>query len=284
MVAGERRRGFPLYGWLGLAIIAAGESLLLAGNHWAGVYFTPLQWSGLILCLDGFLKWRRGYSPLSDQTGEFALLLLLSIGSWYIFEAYNLLLKNWTYIGLPDSCALRYLGYFWSFATITPGLLLMYAVLDELIPGGKSPPPLCRMKPRVFWLLVGIGAVCLVVPLLAPSTWMSPLVWIGFMLFMDPINSRLGERSIIAEFLSGHRRAFWLLFLAGLVCGLLWELWNYWAIGKWRYDVPYWGHLKLFEMPVLGFLGFLPFTIECYAIYIFLRRLLPGAGRRRIFR
>ena len=49
-----------------------------------------------------------------------------------------------------------------------------------------------------------------------------------------------------------------------------------WAISKWTYTVPYFGNVKIFEMPVLGFLGFPPFAIECWAIYIFCRSLLGG--------
>ena len=66
-----------------------------------------------------------------------------------------------------------------------------------------------------------------------------------------------------------------IMFLAGLVCGLLWEFWNFWATSKWHYNVPYLGHVKIFEMPILGFLGFMPFAVESYAIYIFVRRLIP---------
>jgi hypothetical protein len=40
--------------------------------------------------------------------------------------------------------------------------------------------------------------------------------------------------------------------------------------------VPYFGNVKIFEMPVLGFLGFPPFAIECWAIYIFVRSLVSG--------
>ncbi|MGZ5435395.1 MAG: hypothetical protein ACXW3F_04990, partial [Pyrinomonadaceae bacterium] len=68
------------------------------------------------------------------------------------------------------------------------------------------------------------------------------------------------------------------LLSAGLVCGFLWEFWNYWALSKWTYTVPYFGDIKIFEMPVLGYLGFPPFAIECWAMYIFVRSLLnPGA-------
>ena len=70
---------------------------------------------------------------------------------------------------------------------------------------------------------------------------------------------------------------------AGGACGLLWEFWNYWAATKWTYTVPYLGGVKLFEMPVLGFLGFPPFAVECWAMYVFCRSLLtprPRAGEK----
>jgi hypothetical protein len=44
--------------------------------------------------------------------------------------------------------------------------------------------------------------------------------------------------------------------------------------------VPFAGDLKLFEMPVLGFLGFVPFAFAAFALYHFLRALLPGPAPR----
>jgi hypothetical protein len=58
--------------------------------------------------------------------------------------------------------------------------------------------------------------------------------------------------------------------LAGLVCGLLWEFWNYWAAAKWTYNLPFLGsleHVRYFEMPVLGLLGFLPFGPSCWVMF-----------------
>jgi hypothetical protein len=48
----------------------------------------------------------------------------------------------------------------------------------------------------------------------------------------------------------------------------LWELFNFRARTKWIYTVPGFEELKLFEMPVLGFLGFPPFALECYEMYL----------------
>jgi uncharacterized membrane protein len=64
----------------------------------------------------------------------------------------------------------------------------------------------------------------------------------------------------------GTLRTFYLLLAAGAICGLLWEFWNYWALTKWIYTVPYVGWLKIFEMPLLGFFGFPPFAVACYVM------------------
>jgi len=180
-------------------------------------------------------------------------------------------------VGLPEARLPRYLGYAWSFATITPGILFTYEFLSTSWPdrpGGRQPISSCWFYPTVV-----AGLLCVSIPLLSPSPYMTPLVWIGFVLFLDPLNGRLGMRSIMAELFAGRPKSMGLLFLSGLICGFLWEFWNYWARAKWQYSVPYWGEVKLFEMPLLGYLGFLPFAVECFALYKFIRRILPIPDR-----
>lgn len=274
MAMSETGARLPVYAVFGLVSMLTFEALLFTGNTFIGRYFTPIQWTGLILFLDGVQKWRVGTSLIADHFGEFVILCAISIPSWTIFEWYNLALKNWTYISLPDNLWVRYSGYAWAFATISPGMFLIYQTLDRVLPG-EDPDTIPRLRDWVFYLFIAVGLVCLVAPIIWPSTHMTPLVWMGFAFFLDPINGRLGERSILTEFFTGHFRSMPIFFLAGLIAGLLWEFWNYWAISKWEYNVPYWGHIKLFEMPVLGFFGFMPFIIESYAIYRFVRRLIP---------
>jgi hypothetical protein len=44
--------------------------------------------------------------------------------------------------------------------------------------------------------------------------------------------------------------------------------------------VPILSDVKIFEMPILGFGGFPPFAVECFAMYVAIRRLLwRGASR-----
>ena len=276
----SKRGLLPVYGLVGAAIMIAGEILLFRDVSWVAQWFTPIMWTGYILLIDAIIRRRRGTSLLSDHPLEFLLLAVISIGSWTIFEGYNVLLKNWTYIGLPENLLVRYAGYAWSFATITPVMLLTYELLDTLLPG-KNPVASPRLPSGVFYSFVIFGAAGMVAPLIWPSTYMAPLVWVGLTFLLDPINGRFGERSFLSEFFTGRFRSMPIMFLAGLICGILWEFWNFWATTKWQYEVPYVGHLKIFEMPVLGFLGFLPFAVESYAIYVFIRRLIPVKRRVR---
>jgi len=54
--------------------------------------------------------------------------------------------------------------------------------------------------------------------------------------------------------------------MAALVCGLFWEMWNYKSLVHWEYAIPSVHAFKLFEMPVLGYAGYLPFGLECLAV------------------
>ena len=71
------------------------------------------------------------------------------------------------------------------------------------------------------------------------------------------------------------------LVVAGISCGFLWEFWNYWAIAKWHYHIPIsFVGPRLFEMPLLGYLGFIPFAFECFALQEFLVAIIPSHFHR----
>ena len=94
-------------------------------------------------------------------------------------------------------------------------------------------------------------------------------VWVALIFLLDPINHWLGGPSILQDWRQGRWGRWIALMLGGATCGLCWEFWNYWAVAKWTYQLPFLGDLerhKIFEMPWLGFLGFLPFAVECWVV------------------
>ena len=97
----RRFRAFPAYGWLGWLALLSAEALLFAHIEPVATYFTPIAWSAYILIADAAVLALTNRSRLNDAPIVFARLAFLSIPLWLIFEAYNLRLQNWTYIGLP---------------------------------------------------------------------------------------------------------------------------------------------------------------------------------------
>ncbi len=261
---------FPWYGYVAAVWLIVAEAFMFARMEPFLTWFTPIQWTGLIFLLDAILVKLGEESLIFRRTRDFVYMLFVSNVVWFMFEGYNLHLQNWKYIGLPESYWVRAIGYVWSFATIFPGVLLTSQIIDRL---GVfdfirfRPVPVSRGL-RLGFMIFGFLSVT--VPLLVPqeiARYLFAFVWVGFVFLIDPINYSLGMPSLLRELEQGTLRKLFSLFLAGIVCGFLWEFWNYWAGTKWIYTVPFLTEPKIFEMPLFGFLGFLPFAAECYVFW-----------------
>jgi len=282
-------RRFPVYGWLGAAILLAGQAALLAGSQIAATWLTPIMWTGYFLLADGLLARLRGHGWLNGYPRDVPLVALISVLVWLLFEACNLRMLNWAYAGLPSNPWVRNAGYLWSFATIMPGVFVtadLAAAAYQRLAGAPTASLQRRpVGPAWAWFLAGLGLVT--IPLLLPAeqaAYLFGAVWIGFILLLDPINQRLGLPSLRVELRHGRLRPLAAFLVAGLICGLLWEGWNLQAAkaggAYWIYTFPgalritglYYGH-----MPIEGLLGFLPFALELRAFYLLLRTLLGGS-------
>ena len=115
----------------------------------------------------------------------------------------------------------------------------------------------------------------------AVARYLAATVWLGFILLLDPINARLGGESLVGDFRAGRHDRLVNLVLGGLLCGVLWEFWNYWSRAKWHYTVPIMERVKIFEMPLPGYLGFPAFALECFTMYVFVRLVAGWLGGGR---
>lgn len=285
MFAVSARRALPLSAWLGLAIIAISEAGMLGRLEPFWSWHTPIAWTGYILFVDGFVWRRRGESPMRNDRAEVVFMTFASVPLWVIFEEYNkYTLHNWHYEGLPTTLLIRYVGYVWSFATIWPAVFVTAELVGSL--RDRRAPAYRRVEPRLIplglagWASVTAGAIMLLVPIVHPSPWLAAPVWLGFIFLLDPINAHNGAESLRGDLRAHHTGRLINLLIAGLVCGLVWEFWNYWAHTRWVYTVPVPPRIKIFEMPLAGYLGFPAFAVECFTMYVFVRQWLwRGAWR-----
>ncbi|MGH9437118.1 MAG: hypothetical protein ACRD22_04290 [Terriglobia bacterium] len=280
------RRSLPAAGWLGLAVILIAEALLALGVKWVGIYFTPLAWTGYILLADSLVVSLKGSSRLRRSPKMFCFLAAASVPLWLMFEAFNLRLKNWAYIGLPSNVIARDIGYIWAFATIWPAIFETADLLRALglfSQRGRPHKPTGRV---MLAITVMAGVACVFIPALVPpriGSYLFGLVWAGFVPLLDPLNYIGGGPSLLREWEQGSTTTLKSFLLSGLICGFIWEFWNYWAHARWIYIFPILQGWKIFEMPAPGFLGFPPFAVECFVMFEFLAAAaawVSGARKR----
>jgi hypothetical protein len=275
-----RQHRFPANGWLGLMVLAVAEALMFAGVEPVATYFTAIAWTSYLLVADAAIFAVCGRSRLRGRPSSVARMALLSIPLWLIFEAYNLRLVNWTYVGLPESLVARWFGYAWAFATITPAILFTAELIESFGWWDRPSRPL-RFSASAENGFIVAGAALLAIPLLLPravAPYCFGMVWLGFVPLLDPINRRLGRASLTGDLAAGRRGRIYSLLCSGWTCGWLWEFWNYWAAAKWHYIFPMFQQYKIFEMPAPGYLGFPPFALECFVMYVAASALLRWEG------
>jgi len=261
------------YFYIGALIVIASETLLFAGVKWVCTFFTPLVWTGYILLIDAIVFRIKKESWITGRGRTFLLMIPLSAGFWYMFEFFNLFLRNWRYEGLP-AVWITAIGMTWAFATIGPGMLETSDLLES-IGAFRLRTRKFEVPKGILYTLIILGAGCLISILITPpriARYLGIPLWVGFILLLDPINSIKGRKSILSELQAGNLQKFLCLFIGGLICGFLWEFWNYWAATKWVYQVPYAAGPKIFEMPLLGYLGFPALALEYYVLYSFVLR------------
>jgi hypothetical protein len=282
-----RRRRFPLWGWGGVGLLIA--AWLVAWNRfaWVGALqnhtFTPL-WLGYIVVINA-LSVRRGGGPmLTERPGLFVLLFPVSAVFWWSFEYLNRFVENWYYVGVQAHGSWEYVLFdTLPFSTVLPAVLGTAQWLATF--------PGVDRGLEAFWRVPGVttrgfavvslasGALGLMAMVAWPR-YTYPLVWMAPAFALFGIQGLAGETPpLVREVARGDWRRVWRSALAGLICGLCWEMWNAGSFAHWVYSVPQVQGWRVFEMPLLGYAGYLPFGVTCAAAMDF---VLPSTRSLRM--
>lgn len=262
---------FPRYGLPALALcLVAWTCSWLHVEPFGRYMFFPL-WLGYILFMDAVVFVRHGTSLLKRMRWRYSLLFVASSFFWWLFEGLNTSIGNWHYVVDQLYSPMLYMMLAsLSFSTVLPAVfetiefLFTFKLLRPRLPAYMQGP---RLSLPVFFMLEGIGVLCFILPWMFPHYCFS-LIWFSLIFLLDPLNNVLGRKSALAHLMVRDWH-FFIVPLGALFCGFFWEMWNYFSVPKWYYTVPYIGFLKVFEMPLLGYLGYLPFALELFALYQF---------------
>ena len=271
MEATKRAAVFPTQGRLGLILLAIFWPLnwTLPGMRTAYLFF-PL-WLGYILVVDALVERRLGNSFWTRSRKDFILLFVASTPVWWLFEAINSRTQNWEYLGSNRFTRFEYyLLCTICFSTVMPAvfetaeLARTFGWMEKSAAGPRIPP-----TRRVCAGLLLSGLAMLAMALLWPKYFYA-FVWISLLLILEPTNRRLGRQNFLDRLQHGDWRPVISLSIGALICGFFWEMWNYYSWPKWIYHTPGAQFLHVFEMPLLGYGGYVPFGLELYSMKNFL--------------
>ena len=267
-------RRFPAWGWLGVAILAAGWILSWTRFEW----FRPFQvqcsyfpiWAGFIILMNALCVKRSGHSPMTDHPWAYAATFPASSLFWWFFEYLNRYGWNWYYLGIGELDAAEYTIYATvCFASVLPAVAAVAAWLRTFPAfGDEAFHGMARVDLRRPGWIVFLAALALAglagIVFLPDYTYL--LLWISPLTMFVLVQFLLREKSVLDSLTRGDWSVFFRFAIASLVCGLCWETWNYYAYAKWVYAVPWVHRFQIWEMPLIGFAGYLPFGVECAAV------------------
>jgi hypothetical protein len=275
------KRPFPLWGYGGIILI--GVSWFLAWTRFE--WFVPLQaytffplWLGYIVSINALTCSRTGNCLLVNRTRFFLALFPASCLFWWFFEYLNRFVQNWHYRGVENFSPAQYLIHAsLCFTTVLPAVQStaeFLASFTGLTVSLKNWRPLSLDKPQTWgWFLLIFSGAALAGIAVYPD-YLFPMLWVAPFLIITGVQAVCREKTLFHTLPAGDWRLIWLPALAALTCGFFWELWNVRSLAHWEYSVPFVQRFHLFEMPVLGYAGYLPFGLECMAVSMMLDRLL----------
>ncbi|MCP4690122.1 MAG: hypothetical protein GY859_18865 [Desulfobacterales bacterium] len=271
-------RSFPWWGWAGICLGVVSWALAWTRFSWFSTFqrhtFTPL-WLSFILVINAVDQKRTGGCLMTRRPLFFLLLFPVSAAFWWFFEYLNRFVQNWFY------SETRYgpWGYFiyatLPFATVLPAVL---SVREWIRSAGWmenafrrwTPIRLPRPGAAAGFALAASGLGLLFIGV-APD-YLFPLLWVSPLMILVSLQALMGERHALSDISGGDWTLAVSSALAALFCGFFWEMWNFLSLARWEYSVPFVHRWTLFEMPLLGYAGYLPFGIECTAVGMVLEK------------
>lgn len=264
---------FPWWGWGGIGLTTV--SWILAWNRfsWFESFqvftFSPL-WFGYILVVNALTLKRSGHCMVTDRPRHLLKLFVASALFWWFFEYLNRFVQNWFYEGIGDLSSMEYVIYATlPFSTVLPAVMGTSELLKTFPRIGAGLDNYVRIDVSsssiMPWILLSFSCAGLFGIGIWPG-YLYFILWLSPVLIIVSLQIIQGRETLFSDLKHGNWKRIYIMAMSALICGLFWEMWNYYSLAKWHYSIPYVDRFRLFEMPVLGYAGYLPFGIECAVI------------------
>ena len=270
---GSMHKLFPWWGWVGIAWTGLWWVLAWARYSWMALLqehtFTPL-WIGYIVIVNAWSFARTSRCMMRHRPRYMLLLFPLSAAFWWVFEYLNRFVQNWYYVGVAELSPLEYfLRGTIPFSTVLPAVLSTTELLTSFPAASAGLNQIKPIRVEHSKLMSWSAFMVALAGLFTMGIWpnyLFPLVWVGPLLLIISLQTLASQSTFVSPVAQGDWRRVWVPAIAALVCGLFWELWNWKSLAHWQYAVPFVHRFQVFEMPLLGYAGYLPFGLECVVV------------------
>ncbi|NQT62433.1 MAG: hypothetical protein HQ556_05695 [Candidatus Marinimicrobia bacterium] len=282
-----KKVSLPIWFWIGLIMWGGCLTMLFTRMtelkwllHWSDL---PIFW-GFTLMLDGIVYKRKGgVSIIATIPQEMVGIALSSVAGWMIFEYLNFFVgENWYYPAgdiIPNTEFLLYaiIGS----SGLIPMAFEWYSLLNtfegmkhRFDQGLKFSLPLWFKNIVLVIAFSGMFVSGLFPNQMFFSLWVSPLLILAIIL------DRINVWTPFEPIKDGNWTPILVFALTYLLTGVSMEAWNFfsaahandvvttYAPAYWVYSLPYVNTPRMFEMPILGYLGYLPFSVYCWIWWI----------------
>jgi len=268
-----QRYSFPFWGWGAIVICFVFWMMAWTRFEWFSDYqiftFSPL-WLGYIGIVNAFTFVRTGTCMLTNRPKFLVRLFIVSAVFWWTFEYFNRYVQNWYYIGIDDLSIAQYVLFATlSFSTVLPAVLSTCELLESfpcfsagLNEYKKIDPSYPKLTALTLLILAAAGLFGIGIY----PNFLFPLLWLSPLFIITSIQQLSGMETIFTPLKQGNWSRIVLLAIAAVICGFFWEMWNSFSYAKWCYSIPYVQKYHIFEMPILGYAGYLSFGLECGVI------------------
>ena len=260
----------PWWGWLAFICFFLFWILAWTRFDWFALFqphtFFPL-WSSLILVVNALTFCRIKTCALIQP--KFFILFPASALFWWVFEYLNRFVGNWIYTGSDYPAVQYFFLATLSFSTVLPAV---ESVKDYLLSFDRfkcgfvncwSVKPI-NSRPAAVGMLV-LSCIVLFFLGIFPDVlflfvWICPFfIILGFLILS-------GRPHVLTGIKTGDYTVAVAYAWASMLCGFFWEMFNMFSLARWEYTIPYVKAFHIFEMPLLGYAGYLPFGLECAVI------------------
>lgn len=277
---------FPLWFWIGLSV-AIIDAVFLWGHFSNPKFiieagFIPIIW-GFVFTVDGIIYKRSGgHSIFKDRPINMLWIGICSAFGWGYFEYLSLFVGvNWFY---PEAHLLStfefYIYAFIGGAALVPFVFEIFMLLNtfgKLNRRYSQGPKVSLSRPiQILILVIALASLFFIsfYPfILYPMLWIGPVIILSIGLDLAGIWTPF--KPIVKD---GNWTLLALIGLADLIQGLICEGTNFLSAshgpfhtfvpGYWKYSIPYVDKFHIFEMPIEGLYGYLPYGIYNWIVWI----------------